>query len=889
MPVIPKKPVHKFVQSLAAGAVSMVFVPTALQAQQIENPEEEKRAALEEVVVTGTLIRGVEAIGSQTISLDRENIVESGAVTTNELLATVPQVANFFNQRPEQDPRGADRNSLNRPNLRDLPGINSASGGTTLVLVDGHRLTPMGVDQSSLDADVIPGRVIEQVAIVTDGGSSLYGADAVGGVINFVTLNEFEGVELDVGYDTGSDYSGWQANLLAGTKWDSGTGYISIGTTDRDNMENSDHDWAAMGTWNEEGTQLTPDGTECLTPVGAVTTWFWFGSGWTDNPRAPGAGVTPVGDPCDISGASSLLPKQTRDNIYASLVQEITDGVSLNVKTYYMKRNTRYSKYPTGDSIAEPTPTEQGIVGQNTGDLYDTAQVGFSYGVNPGYTHRDQKVDLETYGITPELIVDLHNSWQVRNTFHMGYSDNSFELPSSNRVALLEYVENGEFDPLNIGAADPAVVADITNWESAADTVQELFFVRSIADGDVIELPAGMLRSAVGVEYMQEDAKKRKGETPVGDLSEMRFSKANRDVKSIYGELSIPVLATLDMSISARYDDYSDFGNTSNPNYGISWSPTDWLTIYGKYGESFNAPTLLDSLGTADGRYVFDSASVVPDPNGERTNPSRDDAFILEGASGTLAPQVADITAIGFDLMPLEGLTFNVNYYEIDFKDLLGAPDPQSTDAVLLNPDKFIFEPTQAQLDDLLSQIENSDQFSDANAENLGVIVDRRIDNTEEAKLKGFDVGAQYYHDTQYGSFAYALLGTYQSRFDLTQSGNEVDQLAYTPDFIATANISWSRNNLRARLTFNYTDEYDTDPGVAINQDKVDSFLNTLLFVGYDFDSSSRITEGLSLRFNVDNVFDETPPEYRRNQQLNYSATGFSVGRVFKIGLTKRF
>jgi iron complex outermembrane receptor protein len=885
---IPEKTVQRYFQYVAVGATSFALLAGAVQAQQIEDEAADEKL-LEEVIVTGSLIRGVEAVGSQTIGLDRENVVESGAVTTNEILATVPQIANFFNQRPEQDPRGADRNTINRPNLRNLPGINSASGGTTLVLVDGHRLTPMGVDQSSLDADVIPGRVIERVDIVTDGGSSLYGADAVGGVINFVTLKEFDGVELDVGYDTGDDYSGWQANLLAGTSWNNGSGYISIGTTDRDNMKNHDRDWAEQGDWNEDGTVLTPSGTECLTPVGAVTSWYWYGAGWTDNPRAPGAGVTPVGEPCDIDGQRSLMPKQTRDNIYGGLIQDIADGVTLEVKTYYMKRDTEYSSYPTGDTIAEPTPTEQGIVGQSSGELYDTAQVGFSYGVNPGYIHRDQKINLETYGITPELIVDLKSGWQLRNTAHMGYSDNTFELPGSDRVKLLQYVEDGALDPLNVGAADSTVVANITNWETAADTVQELFLLRSIADGDVWELPSGMLRAAVGVEYMQEDVKKRKGETTVGDLSDMPFSKANRDVKSVFGELSIPVLDTLDLSISARYDDYSDFGDTSNPNYGISWSPTDWLTIYGKYGESFNAPTLLDSLGTANGRYVFDSAAIVPDPNGQRTNPSRDDAFLLEGSSGALSPQIADITAFGFDLMPLEGLTFNMNYYEIDFKELLGAPDPQSTDAVLLNPDKFIFEPSQAALDDFISQVENPEQFAGANAENVGVIVDRRIDNTEEARLKGFDFGVQYYHDTRFGNFGYGLLGNYQSKFELTQSGNVVNQLAYTPDMTATANLVWSRNNVRARLTFNYTDEYDADPGLAINQDKVDSFFNTLLFVGYDFDSNSGITEGLSLRFNVDNVFDEDPPEYLRDRQLNYSATGFSLGRVFKLGLTKRF
>jgi iron complex outermembrane receptor protein len=621
--------------------------------------------------------------------------------------------------------------------------------------------------------------------------------------------------------------------------------------------------------------------------VGAVTSWYWYGSGWTDNPAAPGAGVTPVGDACDIDGETSLIPKQTRDNVYGGIIQDLTDGISLDVKAYYMKRNTRISRYPLGGTVAEPSPTQQGIVGTTSGELFDTAQVGFSYGVNPGYVYRDQKVDIETYGISPELIVDLPNSWQLRNTFHYGRSNNESLLPDSNRTKMLQYVEDGQLDPLNIAAADPAVVAYITDWADQKKTIQELYLFRAIADGDVFELPAGTLRAALGVEYAQEDAKKRSGDAPYN--ASIDYNSANRDVKSAFGELSIPVFASLDLSISIRYDDYSDFGSTANPNYGFNWNPTDWLRIYGKYGESFNAPTLLDSLGTAVGQYDVGTIAIVPDPNGEVTDPTKTDTFLLEGASGALSPQTADVTAFGFDLMPLEGLTFNVNYYEIDFADLLGAPNPQDESAVLLNPDKFIFNPTQAELDDFISQTSNSEQYADLDASTIGVIVDRRQDNTDKAKLKGYDFGIQYYHDTGFGSFGYGLTGNYQASFDLTSGGNEVNNLENLPDLYASANVSWSRNNWRARVTVNYTDEYNADPSTAINQDKIDSFTNTLLFVGYDFDSASGITEGLSLRLNVDNVFDEDPPWYRRDQQPNYSGSGFSVGRVFKMGLTKRF
>ncbi len=864
-------------------------VLAALATAPFAAAQEGAEPVLEEIVVTGSLIRGVEATGSQTLGLDAENIVEVGAVTTNELLASIPQISNFFNRRPEQDPRGANRLQVNRPNLRNLPGINSATGATTLVLVDGHRITPVGTDQVSLDPDVIPTGVMQRVDIVTDGGSSLYGADAVGGVINFVTLDDFDGVKLDLGYDFGDDYDSWQATLTAGTSWDRGSGYISVATTDRDSVLISDRDWAAQGDWNEQGTVLTPSGTECLEPVGAVTTWFWFGAGWTNNPAAPGAGVRPVGDPCDIDASSSLIPKQERDNIWAGFTQELTDNISLSAKAYYMNRTTTYDSYPEGDTIAEPSPTEQGLVGENVGDLVDTSQVGFSYGAHPAYRQRNNEIEIETWGISPELVIDLGNSWQVRNTLHYGKSENTVTEPGSNRAKLVSYVNEGLVDPLNIALADAAVIEDILDWQLLDDVEHELFLFRAIADGEVMKLPAGIMRAAVGAEYNRDESSKRNGESTRGGAGSLENLSDNRDVTSAFLELSIPVLESLDLSLSVRYDDYSDFGDTTNPNIGFSWDPTEWLTIFGKWGESFNAPTVLDSLSTANGRFIANAAAGVPDPNGERTDPTRDDVLLAEGAGGALEPQTAETWGIGFELRPVEGLSLNAYYYEIEFEQLLGAPNPQLPQAVILNPDKFIFEPTQAEWDDFLAGLENADQFADIDPNDVGVIVDRRIANTEAATLKGIDFGISYSHDTSFGLLSYGLSGNHQTELDLTQTGVAVDQLEYNPDLFISADIGWSRNNARARLTFRYTDGYDADPGVAINQSSVDDFLVTNLFLGYDFTGSSDLMEGLSLRFNVDNLFDEDPSEYRTQRNLSYSEWTWTLGRVYKLGLTYNF
>ncbi|MFV8817558.1 TonB-dependent receptor domain-containing protein [Haliea sp. E17] len=887
-----REAVRRYTQYLAAGTTSLALIPGSVLGQ---DQDSSKTLMLEEVVVTGTLIRGIQPTGSQVIGIDEDAVTEIGAVTTNEMLATVPQVSNFFNARPEQDPRGTDRLTLNRPNLRALPGINSASGSTTLVLVDSHRLTPMGVNESSLDADVIPANVIQRIDIVPDGGSSLYGADAVGGVINFVTLDKYDGVKVDLGYDIGDDYDAGQAALIAGTSWEGGNGYISVSTTDRGEVLNRDRDWATYGNWNEDGTVLTPSGTECLEPAGSVKRWFWVGNVggndlniWTDNPAAPGTGVFPVGDPCDINGAESLLPKQERDNLYGSVSQDIGDNMTLSAKAYYMDRKTTYAGYPLGDSVNSPTPTELGVVGTQTGDLYDQPAVGFSYAPNAAYKQREREVEIETWGITPELIIKLgQSSWQLRNTLHYGLSKNKVVNPDSNRQKMLAYVDEGLFDPLNVAAADAAVVTDILNWQFGNETEQEMFLFRTIADGELIELPAGTMRAAVGVEYMRDDAKKHTGSTEIGGLDDLGWNSANRDLTSAYAELSIPVLESLDLSVSARYDDYSDFGSTTNPSLGASWRPASWIEIYGKWGQSFNAPTLLDSLATATGGFYANQANVVPDPNNELTDPARVDSFLLEGAGGELKPQSAEIWAAGIVVYPVDNLRLNLNYYDIDFVDLLGAVDPTSATAVLQNPDKIIFSPTQEELDYFISQVENADQFTDLDASTMGVIVDRRQTNTDSARLKGFDFGAQYYHETGFGDMSYGISGTFTESFDITKNGFSSDQLKYNPDLLVTGSIGWTRDNIRTKLTLNYTDKSDADPAEAVNQSSKDSFLLTNFFASYNFSAESGFTSGLSLRLVVDNVFDEDPPEYRRQQNFNY--VGFTLGRVYKLGLTKTF
>jgi iron complex outermembrane receptor protein len=410
-----------------------------------------------------------------------------------------------------------------------------------------------------------------------------------------------------------------------------------------------------------------------------------------------------------------------------------------------------------------------------------------------------------------------------------------------------------------------------------------------------MELPAGTLRMAAGFEVSEDRVRTRAGTGPIGSLSSEDYRSASRDNTAVFAELAIPVLDTLDLSVSVRHDDYSDFGDTTNPQIGFNFTPADWVNIYGHWGESFNAPTALDSLAVSTGRFARASSAA------ELTNPNVDVfgeydgeglvQVILDGSAADLKPQTAESWAVGFNLQPVDGLNISMNYYNIDFVDILGQLAVPDATVRRNNPDKFTWSVTPEQWADVLAQIANPETFDgvidpeNPNAD-LAYIFDRVTTNFSEAEMSGVDFAVNYTHDTAIGIMSYGLSGNYQRKFDLVQSGVTIDQLEFNPDLNMQAFVGWSRDNVRAKVTVKHTDSFKADS--ANMQNSVDSLTVTDLFVGYDFRGSAGFTDGLSLRFHIDNVFDEDPPEYRRDfSNVAYSA--FTFGRTYKVGLTKTF
>lgn len=196
---------------LAGTSIAAVAAAGPAAAQQSPAPEETEDE--QEIVVTGSQIRGIAPTGVAVIGLSEEEVLASGATTGAELLAQLPQVSNYFNSIPGVAGNSAqfvNRSAVSRPNLRSLPNSSTANAPFTLALVDGHRMVPVGISNASgFDPDTVAPALVQRVEVLPDGASAIYGSDAVTGVINYITRSSFDGVQVsahygasNVGYET---------------------------------------------------------------------------------------------------------------------------------------------------------------------------------------------------------------------------------------------------------------------------------------------------------------------------------------------------------------------------------------------------------------------------------------------------------------------------------------------------------------------------------------------------------------------------------------------------------------------------------------------------------------------------------------------------------------
>ncbi len=597
---------------------------------------------IERVEVTGSRIKRSDLETSVPIAvITREDIKQLGALNVADVLQYSPITLAATNQSNSTFTLGSV--GLNTTELRNL------EQERTLVLVNGRRFVS-GVSPATgyaVDLNAIPTALIERIEILKSASSAVYGTDAIAGVVNIITRQDFEGVEINtqVGISEESDRERASINITAGGSWDKGNSWVSIGWDDDNGLNSSDREFSAL----DQAVVIDSNGDEV---IGNIFSSF-PPQGRISIPGGPSFN----GDGSDFSFAQSSLEEGgTRFNranfrqlvvpverkyAAAGIKYDITDDVTLFSELNWNSTQTR-------DSTIEPTPFDIGSDAFFTdrGGVFDIqldnpllpqelvdnllANGVVSFNDNGSgaplsfvrrmleFGARSTDLERDTIRIASGLDWSIDNNYVVNAYISWGKTDQRQENGGQVNIERLVTALNVEDDGFGglqcidaLARLQGCVPANIFGSETLSDEAVEYIgvpativgqaeqFIASVSvSGDLpIELSGGAIGFAAGYEFRDE-----KGSFTPGPFAQVGASSTNRqfatdgsfDTNDIFAEAFVPILDNLSVDVAARYTDHSIVGGNTTWNLGIEYSPIESLLLRASAATAIRTPNIAD-------------------------------------------------------------------------------------------------------------------------------------------------------------------------------------------------------------------------------------------------------------------------------------------------------
>jgi len=865
---VPQDPAQPVGTEPPPGAIQTTIPPSSAPATD----------AAEDIVVTGTLVRGVQPVGSAVIAVGAEQIQKLGTTDTTQLLTRIPQLSSF-GQLPT--PIGNSAGIIRPPQVRGLP---------TLILFNGQRLSPVGLLSSDPNVNAIPPSLIERVEVIPGGGSALYGSDAVGGVINFIPRRTVDGFELRAHGALGDDYRTSGVDLNFGTKWDSGSVILAYSLDHHSRLAGADRDWF---TQDPLGTGFT----NTLCSPGNLTAG---GRGYLLPNLTPGTQT------CDLDKVVDIFPNYNRHSFYASMRQDFGTSVHFDGSAFVaFERLRSQGTYLFGDSnldasgtITSNNPFFHPVAGETSQTFVQLLDgVGAPYGLGRNSNR------YSTLGITPKLTIDLPANWRAVASFNYGRSEVRTQSRNVNTTALASALAATTtataYNPYDPGSTNSNVLqAVLGTTADSSHGIQVLTQSRLVLDGALLTLPGGDIKVAAGYEHLSYNIKS-------GALLNSPYDAPNplarnsRNIESVFGEIVVPLVGgsnamsgiqKLELSTQVRHDSFSDGFGTTNPKIGLNYSPIQGVNIHGSWGKSFNAPDLAFSTGLTQVQVRPSSTIIFPADIPQFGNAGRLE-FILAGANpGSIQPETSESWQVGADVSPsgLRGLRASATYFQIKYNNRIDYP-PLFPPGLAARP-FFVLNPTLAQLQaatagfafdapvDLPSLYNNPSTTPYA-------IITAYPQNVANVRERGIDFDLSYNSTTGFGSIRGQVAGTYYLRYR-TQASPTLPYTSNLSDaqpkvsFQASAGATAGKVSADVRVDYRGSAPLANSPLVP----RVDSYVTTNAFLSYDVGDVGFL-KGTQITLNVDNIFDVDPPI-----QLSSTGTAFTnIGRLATLSLRTAF
>jgi iron complex outermembrane receptor protein len=845
---------------------------------------------LKPIEVTGSRIKRMNTETASPIQvITREQIERSGAASVTEVLKSIPA----------NNAGAFDENAV----ASFTPGAGGVSlrglgAQATLVLINGRRVAPFGFasggQQTFVDVNSIPLDAVERIETLLDGASAIYGSDAIAGVVNVILRKDFNGFtgSASLGRSSYGDAKSPSFALTLGKGSLATDKYNFFGNfshTQRDAVKASERPNTATADFRRFG--LLDQRSSYSYPGTLYTVGGSAGSGGAF--RAAVAGCTPLADGSSLNGRciydatqhTDIVAKTERDALFLAGTADLGNGNEFFgdasfMRTKFLQESPSYSTstyYSTGTlpgaAIVLPVGHPQNPYANESVIRYRFADVLHTTAVQSD---------------TQRLVFGGRGNWLGWDAESALMYSRSSTGVTTNGLLRDSVLANDVLDPEtgkarnsfifgNPGANSPGLISSL--YPSLSD--QGTTSTTSIdlhGSRELMRLAGGPLSLAMGAEFRRESFTS----TPdalvaANEISVLGAASAdgNRNISAVFAEISAPIFKTVETSLAARIDRYSDFGTAVTPKASVKWKVAPTFALRATYSEGFRAPALTE-LSSSPSRGFYSGIRdpiLCPVPSTENANCDLS-IEALSGSNPNLQPERSKSFTAGFVFEPTDSFSIVVDTYNVKRRDEIAAIDPDYLLANEASYPGYVVRNAAGEIDMLNLQYTN---LGSTHVWGVDIDVKSRFNLGEFGKLA---VSGSYNSEPHYmvanvkGAPEVDYAGTWQQPKERVKFGVAWDKGPWN----TSATLNYTGSFLRAFTPSDLTCSYESTANPELCT--VSSWTTTDLFVGY------KGFKNLDLGLNIQNIGNKQAPiDERRAGRYTLFSSGYhnQLGRYISL------
>lgn len=720
------------VGATTTGAVATQAAANPAPLAEAAFPRSRTRGSSENITVTGSLLAHSNYTATAPISvISAKQIFNSQTQTLEDILRLQPSVGTSGNYSSTNN--GGNGSSC--IDLRNL-GINR-----TLVLVNGKRYIQSGYGDgfSCVDLDTIPLATIDHIDTLKDGASTIYGADAVAGVINVVMKQHFTGTQIEVGGNTSTYGDGREGSISGITGFDiqHGRGNVMLSGSylDRGAVKQTSRNWANPVITADLGPGKTPTYNSGYIPTGRYAAVYSDNNYGTAN--AAGTALMPYKSAYryNYGELQYLNGRLTQGNLNGHAYYDINDHITAYIDAFYTHKDTQTQL--AGQPISGTVDGSQ---------LYDIPQ-GNPYAEALGIDEqvyalrrsnflgpRAYQTGTDTYQISGGLRGNITGTWNYDAYYSYGRSTTLITQTNQVNFVHLEQMagfhsnndptdlDSGYYDPTVCTSQPGCVLANPFGPYSAAQRAYAGFNSHAMAynqlrdlgvtitNNHLYQLPYGPIGVAVGMEHRGED-----GAYHPDPIIQSGQSLSNTEqptgggfnATEAFGELNIPILRNINwakdlfVDVSGRYSSYNLYGSQYNWKAQINYAPTKDVRFRADIGTATRQPSVqelfggvilgfpsatdpcdsgqIGTYGALEGVVQANCAKAIKNYSSSFSQTGAGQVPTNSGGNADLKPETARTYTIGVVLTPrwVPNLLVSIDYWHTKIANQIGSVSTQ--------------------------------------------------------------------------------------------------------------------------------------------------------------------------------------------------------------------